>query len=509
MNSSGRSLRAFVLALATVASAGLVPCAASAEDSPPAVARLSVVRGSVAVQHAGSTDAVAAAVNAPVLTGDYLSSGADGRTEVQFDGTSSLRIAQNAQLHFRSLESGHREIQLAQGTVELRLFRSAAGYRLDTPSVSVILDQAGSYRVGVNPEGRSEITARSGRATVATPGGSFTLLPGKTMLARGTAANPSIEFSSAVAADDFDRFNDSRDAEAGRAVAYVDPAVSGGSDLSAYGRWISAPGYGTVWAPYASSGWAPYRNGSWVSLPYYGWNWVSSEPWGWAPYHYGRWFYNGPAGWCWYPGDGLSPWEPALVAFIGVGGFGSVGWFPLGPYDPFFPWWGSGPTVVVNTYTTVVNYQNGRVPNVVSGTPTRRFLLGQFDHVGTIARKELSRATVVHGPLPLEPGVANRGNRRVTPAVTVRTELIQQAFSVPRNAASPHAFATGRFDGSRAATAPWSPAAPVRGQSAPAVAPPAYHPPAVAQMPPRNYTPPAPVAPAAAANSSQTTTRAR
>ncbi|MDE3135244.1 MAG: hypothetical protein KGL59_01605, partial [Acidobacteriota bacterium] len=43
-------------------------------------------------------------------------------------------------------------------------------------------------------------------------------------------------------------------------------------------------------------------------------------------------------------------WSPAYVSFFGFGyasrgwsfgfGFGNVGWFPIGPADPFFPWWG-------------------------------------------------------------------------------------------------------------------------------------------------------------------------
>ena len=521
MNTSGRRLRVLVACAATLASAVFAPAAARAEESPPNVARLSLVRGSVAVQHAGSTVSLAAAINAPVLSGDYLSSGADGRAEVQFDGTSSVRIAQNVQMRFVSLEPAHRELQLAQGTLDLRLFRDAAGNRIDTPSVSVVLEHAGSYRVGVSAEGRSEITVRSGRASVTTPGGSFVLVPGKTMLVRGPAANPSIEFATAIALDDFDRFNDARDSESERALAssYVDPTISGGGDLSAYGRWISAPGYGTVWMPNATGpGWAPYRDGSWTSLPYYGWSWVGAEPWGWAPYHYGRWFYNGPAGWCWYPGA-FSAWQPALVAFIGLGGFGNIGWFPLGPYDPFYPWWGYGPAVIVNTYTTVVNYQNGRIPNVVTKTPVRRFLLGDSGGGVPPARNEIRGATVVHGRLPFDAAGLTPRNHPAKPAVTVRTEMIQQRFAAPRDPASSNAFAPtartttwGRFDGSRAVAVPAGaqvPPAAMTPRHAQPVAPPAYQP-AAAPMAARNAAPPpAPAAPAQPATSSQTTMRPR
>ena len=84
--------------------------------------------------------------------------------------------------------------------------------------------------------------------------------------------------------------------------------------------------------------------------PYYGWTWVSYEPWGWAPYHYGRWFYYRDS-WCWWPGPVYvhyrPVWSPAFVFFVGFGhrsgfGFGSIGWFPVGPHDPYYPWYGRG-----------------------------------------------------------------------------------------------------------------------------------------------------------------------
>jgi len=55
-------------------------------------------------------------------------------------------------------------------------------------------------------------------------------------------------------------------------------------------------------------------------------------------------------------------WSPAFVSFIGFGphvgfgfGFGTIGWFPVGPFDPFFPWWGVG----FNRFTVVnINFFN-------------------------------------------------------------------------------------------------------------------------------------------------------
>ena len=99
------------------------------------------------------------------------------------------------------------------------------------------------------------------------------------------------------------------------------------------------------------------------------WTGVSYEPWGWAPYHYGRWFYYGN-NWCWWPGPvyvGYRPlWSPAFVFFVGFGhrsgfGFGSIGWYPVGPHDAFYPWYGRGFNRVNVVNITNIDVVNGLV----------------------------------------------------------------------------------------------------------------------------------------------------
>ena len=95
----------------------------------------------------------------------------------------------------------------------------------------------------------------------------------------------------------------------------------------------------------------------------FGWTWLGYEPWGWAPYHYGRWYHSARYGWCWYPERAFVAWRPAVVAFVGFGGFsfgfGDIGWVPLAPYETYYPWWGTGygnnVTYVTNNYYYVHN----------------------------------------------------------------------------------------------------------------------------------------------------------
>jgi hypothetical protein len=191
--------------------------------------------------------------------------------------------------------------------------------------------------------------------------------------------------------------------------------VAGYDDLDQYGRWDNQPGYGNVWMPTSvASGWAPYHDGHWAWIAPWGWTWVDDAPWGFAPYHYGRWATFGGR-WGWIPGpyDATPVYAPALVAWIGGGRGGSgfslsfsigtvaaVGWFPLGPREPYFPSYQAsrGYFTRVNNTNTVINnttinnyydssrnntaitniqYVNRNVQNGVTAVPQDTFARGR------------------------------------------------------------------------------------------------------------------------------------
>ena len=188
----------------------------------------------------------------------------------------------------------------------------------------------------------------------------MTVAAGQIIYVKGTET-PEYQTAQVAGKDGWDRWNDERDYAIANAEAWqhTNRFYTGSEDLDRYGDWVQVPGYDWCWMPYVDANWVPYRNGRWVSDPYYQWTWVGYEPWGWTPYHYGRWlFYEG--NWCWWPAVGTNAeagsgaprpaWSPGNVAFIGLGGqrdgsglpvgFDSIGWCPLGPRDPFRPWWG-------------------------------------------------------------------------------------------------------------------------------------------------------------------------
>jgi hypothetical protein len=335
--------------------------ATDADPNAPGMARVSYVHGSVSTQRGDNSDWVPAIVNTPVAVGDRISTGPDGRAEVQLDYADVLRLSASATAKIAQLDRNNIQVQVGQGLTTYSVLKNAqAAPEIDTPNASLHPNGPGDYRILVNSDAETEITVRDGSADVSTPQGSTHVSAGQMITVVGSD-NPEYKISTAPTEDAWDDWNNERNDKIESAESWrkTDPYYTGSSDLDGYGVWSEVPDYGPVWIPSQGSGWAPYRNGRWVWEPYYGWTWVSYEPWGWAPYHYGRWFVYG-GNWAWWPGPVYyNPfyypvWAPAYVSFFGWGGggwgfgigfgfgygFGRVGWLPCGPGDWYHPWYG-------------------------------------------------------------------------------------------------------------------------------------------------------------------------
>ena len=464
--------------------------APAASDDGVGVARLSDVDGDVAIQRGDAGGTIAAVVNAPVLGADYLTTGDGSRAELQFDGNTLVRLGANVQMRIAHIDDGDRSVQLAAGTIEVRLLHGIDGRTtVDTPSISVEPRSSGSYRITVDEDGVTRVTVRSGHADIITPQGQNGLDAGVTLVASGPASQPDTRTEAALAYDSFDAFNQQRDADAQRALAeapYVDEQIGGVADLPSYGHWADDGSYGEVWMPNAvGAGWAPYQNGNWVWEDSYGWTWVSAEPWGWAPYHYGRWYYSTAyRSWAWYPprpAPIVPAWSPALVGFVGFGigavsvgvGFGNVGWVPLAPFEPFHPWWGPHATAVVNNVTinnyngNAIGYRNLQVHNALTAVSVQNFQAGRFgEHVAlTPGAFQSAHAYAVRGALPIVPTNANlRFTQRAgAPLPPVRTTaFVRHGF-----AGAPSVAPRTPFSQQQASVAHVANAAPTRSTFAP------------------------------------------
>ncbi|MGA9565453.1 MAG: DUF6600 domain-containing protein [Candidatus Korobacteraceae bacterium] len=317
-------------------------------DPPDRTARLSYTEGAVSFEPAGEDNWSQASLNYPLTSGDRLWTDQDARAELE-TGNVAIRMSAETDLTTTSLADQLIQLGLAQGTLRVRSFDMQAGHEIeiDTPNAALTIVRPGDYRIDTFPDQNvTVVTVNQGELQITGNGLNQTVSSGQAFKLTGT--NPVAFDSVAVAApDSFDQWCAGRDQKYLNAKSrqYVSPYVPGYYDLDPYGSWEVAADYGPIWYPAGlPGGWCPYRYGRWVWVEPWGWTWLGQEAWGFAPYHYGRWVQIGPR-WGWLPGPiVVAPvYAPAFVAFVGGAGFsvgvGVAAWFPLGPGEPFYPWY--------------------------------------------------------------------------------------------------------------------------------------------------------------------------
>jgi hypothetical protein len=340
------------------------------QDPPSRVARLSYLDGSVSFQPGGQGDWGEATRNRPVTIGDKIWADNNSRAELQA-GQASIHLSSNTALSFLNLDEQTTQMRLAEGSINFRIreLREGDVYEVDTPNLSFNVTQAGAFRIDVNENGDGiRVTAIRGEGEVTANGQTYTIHAGERGEFNGTD-NVTYFISGAPQPDAFDRWASDRDLREDNSVSsrYVSRDVPGYSDLDDNGTWNEEPDYGPVWYPSTVDvGWAPYSSGYWSYVGPWGWTWVDYAPWGFAPFHYGRWAYIGSRwGWCPGPYYARPIYGPAFVGFIGgshwgagFGFGGGIGWFPLGPREPFHPWYHAS-----SRYYRNVNFNNTFIRN--------------------------------------------------------------------------------------------------------------------------------------------------
>ncbi len=331
-----------------------------AADPPTVVARLSVAQGNVSVEPASVDQFSPAEVNYPLTTGDRLWTDYDSLAEIQ-GGQLAVRMAQTTDLTVTAMSDTLAQFGLGQGSVHLRAYVLEPGSttELDTPNVAVTVLATGDVRVDVDPNGEwTVVTVFSGVAEVDGNGLQQTVGQGQALRLSGVNPVAGQWVSRPQVRDALDTFSSQRDQayEAGEAAEqnYLNANTVGGAELQQYGSWLPEEDYGSVWFPASvPAGWQPYCYGRWTWVAPWGWTWIEAEPWGFAPFHYGRWAVFGGR-WGWVPGPPVvhPVYAPALVVFVHPGN-GATAWFPLGPNEPYAPWYHSS-----TLYTNRVNASN-------------------------------------------------------------------------------------------------------------------------------------------------------
>jgi hypothetical protein len=428
-----------VLATAILSLLPLAPLASAQgydrDDPPTRAGRLGFVEGSVSFQPGGEGDWLQAVPNRPLTVGDNLWVDRDSRAEVQI-GSTSIRLGPETSLSFLDLGNDVTQLRLSTGSLFVRVRHFRAGedvLEVDTPNIAFNVDRAGEFRLNANANGDETVaTLWHGDGVITGGGNSYRLMEGQTGSFSGVD-QISYNVDQVGSQDPFDRWSVSRDEREDRASRnhYVSDEMTGYEDLEENGRWHSVEGYGNVWTPTRVRGdWAPYRDGHWGYVAPWGWTWVDDEPWGFAPFHYGRWAHLENS-WCWVPGPvAVAPvYSPALVAFVGGGGFSvgigvgggrGVGWFPLAPGEVYVPWYHTSEryvqqvnvsntrvnvTQVTNVYNNVnsnnvtnVTYVNQRVTNSVTVVNHDTFVNARpvQNNIVRVDARQIASAPVTH-----------------------------------------------------------------------------------------------------------------
>ena len=469
------------------------PIFAQTEGNPPGrAARLSVIEGQVSFQPSGENDWSQATLNYTMTSGDRIYTYDGSRAELE-TGPWAVRLAEDTDLTMANLTEQFMQLGVGQGSVRVAVYQMPPGNTVEiaTPNGALTASGPGSYRVDVDPNNGTRVTVNRGSLQVTGGGAEQTIEAGQAVQLTGTGPIQ-INLLALPAPDSFDQWCAKRDrrVEAFRYRQYVNPYTPGVEDLDDYGAWSQVPEYGPVWYPSGVAvGWVPYRFGHWAWVEPWGWTWVGAETWGFCPYHYGRWVLIG-ARWGWVPGPvAVVPWyAPALVAFVGGGGFslsigfgfgGVAAWFPLGPSDPFVPWYHyQGDYLRQVNITNVRNVTN--ITNIINVTNVRNVtnIHYAYREVATTAVP----AKVFQGGQPVASAVVH-----VTPQQLAQAQVIAHPAINPTRAAM--------FAGKPTTQAP--PVRTARVNPPPAARPAVEARPAPASRPgPQNPTPEARPAPA-------------
>jgi len=286
--------------------------------------RLSSVEGQVRVVQDGQVLADPALANMPLFAGTQITTGDDGRTEIQMEDGSVVRLSPNSTLTFPVIEKQgsnmHTEVVLNAGLAYFELQPSTA---------------ESSLRVSYGSASFAATSFSVVRVTLDAPPGDLAVFSGNVHLDRGDALQLDIHggeslnldagdmarytLHESIRPDSWDTWNADRDqilnSEASQQTAASSSygtSVAGMADLDANGNWYNVPGQGYIWSPYDAQaqgvGWDPYGFGHWVYYPRFGFVWVSGYGWGYAAFDCGQWNYFDSFGWGWAPGGGCSPW---------------------------------------------------------------------------------------------------------------------------------------------------------------------------------------------------------
>ena len=415
--------------LPAIALAQPAPGPEQASDPPARVGRLARTVGTVSFHPPGADHWDAAVLNYPVSAGDAFWTEPQSQAVVEVSGT-RIVMAPSTEFDVDALDQQTLSATEPQGELCL-LVRTLADQEtavIRTPRGVVTIGAPGRYGiVAGDTDHPTTVTVLEGAAAVSGAGADLQVPPNQTGVITGTdsfqAQLAPVQRNAFLAAECEPHPIPPRPSAAAAPAAVA--MMAGSEDLAQYGAWQQSPQYGAVWYPQVAAGWVPYRQGHWAYVAPWGWTWIDDAPWGFAPFHYGRWA-EIDGRWAWVPAvyAVAAPYPPvyapALVSFVGVGvGFaaglavgGAIGWLPLGPREPYRPWYHASDAYIRN-----VNIRQVRsVTNINNVTSIRNVTVNNFVNRGAATAVP---AAVMTGSRPVAPAA-----RPIPPAALAQARPI-------------------------------------------------------------------------------------
>ena len=328
---------------------GLLAAHAWGDDAGPAAraVRLSSVDGQVQLSQGQQLLANPAVANTPLFEGSLLTTGDDGRAEIQFEDGSVVRLSPNSSLTLAVLRgqgsSAEAQVALESGLAYFELQGEGLAGTMSVKFADAVVTGSGLTVLRVNLDNApGELAVFSGNAHLERGNAlALDVHGGESVALNGNDAGR-YSLTESIEPDSWDTWNSDRDealtaqgaGKTGATKDFPDAGNPAWSDLDANGSWYNVPDQGYVWSPNdaASDGFDPYGNGNWMWTPGYGYIWVSGYAWGYTPFQCGMWNYYDAFGWGWVPGrNGCRPWW-------GGGGYGvNLGVFPVRYHFPIRP----------------------------------------------------------------------------------------------------------------------------------------------------------------------------
>jgi hypothetical protein len=279
-----------------------------------------------------------AVVNLPLVPGDTVITGNNGRCELQFDNGTVIRLDKNTSLRITTLQaptltssSKVTTLHLLQGQVyTLPQTYSREMFQIITPNAAVKLESRTAATICFNADLSTTLFSDAGKFAVlyGADGKSLNKLKVKSGQAYVINADNTMAPNNEKRNLEFVAWNEYVDRhfkELHAGISKVPPKLKFGNSAlqywaekwsSRFGEWVYDELFGYVWKPaaeqFANSA-RPFFyaehvriNGQLFLVP--------QESWGWVPAHMGTWVWQS-RGWTWVPGDWF---HSGVVDFFGI-----------------------------------------------------------------------------------------------------------------------------------------------------------------------------------------------